>query len=68
MVDRIAGKAPGNESRAAVGEDLVAMTKSCRLQARTSDTQDGTNGMRKMKHCAMPLNVLSPSIKRRRLE
>ncbi|GJU04521.1 NB-ARC domains-containing protein [Tanacetum coccineum] len=67
MIDRIAGSVPGNESRAAVGEDLVAMTKS-RLQARTSDTQDGTNGARKMKHCAMPLNVLSPAIKRRRLE
>ncbi|GKA35766.1 NB-ARC domains-containing protein [Tanacetum coccineum] len=61
MIDRIAGSVP------AVGEDLVAMTKS-RLQARTSDTQDGTNGARKMKHCAMPLNVLSPAIKRRRLE
>nr|GEY84946.1 NB-ARC domains-containing protein [Tanacetum cinerariifolium] len=67
MIDKIAGSAPGNESRAAVGEDLVAMTES-RLQARTSDTQDGTNGVRKMKHCAMPLNVLSPAIKRRRLE
>ncbi|GKB47229.1 NB-ARC domains-containing protein [Tanacetum coccineum] len=67
MIDRIAGSVPGNESRAAVGEDLVAMTKS-RLQARTSDTQDGTNGARKMKHCAMPLNVLSLAIKRRRLE
>ncbi|KAG0470381.1 hypothetical protein HPP92_017081 [Vanilla planifolia] len=29
MIDRIAGSAPGNGSRAAVGEDLVAMTKSC---------------------------------------
>ncbi|XP_071733741.1 mediator of RNA polymerase II transcription subunit 15a-like isoform X2 [Rutidosis leptorrhynchoides] len=60
MIDRIAGSAPGNGSRAAVGEDLVAMTK-CRLQARNFVTQDGTNGMRKMKRftSAMPLNVVS---------
>ncbi|GKB94311.1 hypothetical protein Tco_0980448, partial [Tanacetum coccineum] len=60
MIDRIAGSAPGNGSRAAVGEDLVAMTK-CRLQARTLVTQDGTNGVRKMKRftSAMPLNVVS---------
>ncbi|KAI7756581.1 hypothetical protein M8C21_009891 [Ambrosia artemisiifolia] len=48
MTDRITGSAPGNGSRAAVGEDLVAMTK-CRLQARKFVTQDGTNGTRKMK-------------------
>ncbi|KAK1417881.1 hypothetical protein QVD17_27015 [Tagetes erecta] len=60
MFDRIAGSAPGNGSRAAVGEDLVAMTK-CRLQARNSVTQDGANGTRKMKRftSAMPLNVVS---------
>ncbi|KAM0029655.1 putative coactivator CBP, KIX domain superfamily, mediator complex subunit 15, KIX [Helianthus debilis subsp. tardiflorus] len=60
MIDRIAGSAPGNGSRAAVGEDLVAMTK-CRLQARNFVTQDGTNGIRKMKRftSAMPLNVVS---------
>ncbi|KAI3692446.1 hypothetical protein L6452_32262 [Arctium lappa] len=60
MIDRIAGSAPGNGSRAAVGEDLVAMTK-CRLQARTFVTQDGNNGTRKMKRftSAMPLNVVS---------
>lgn len=61
MIDRIAGSAPGNGSRAAVGEDLVAMTK-CRLQARNFITQDGTNnGTRKMKRytSAMPLNVVS---------
>ena len=60
MIDRIAGSAPGNGSRAAVGEDLVAMTK-CRLQARTLVSQDGTNGVRKMKRftSAMPLNVVS---------
>ncbi|KAG2256969.1 hypothetical protein Bca52824_076263 [Brassica carinata] len=43
MVDRIAGSAPGNGSRASVGEDLVAMTK-CRLQRHTT---------------AMPLSVSS---------
>lgn len=61
MIDRIAGSAPGNGSRAAVGEDLVAMTK-CRLQARNFITHDGTtNGTRKMRRytSAMPLNVVS---------
>ncbi|KAL4334639.1 hypothetical protein GQ457_07G032460 [Hibiscus cannabinus] len=60
MTDRIAGSAPGNGSRAAVGEDLVAMTK-CRLQARNFITQDGMSGTKKMKRntCAMPLNVIS---------
>lgn len=60
MFDRIAGSAPGKGSRAAIGEDLVAMTK-CRLQARNSVTQDGTNGTRKMKRftSSMPLNVIS---------
>ena len=48
MTDRIAGSAPGNGSRAAVSEDLVAMTK-CRLQVKNFMTQDGTNGTRKMK-------------------
>ncbi|PQQ20321.1 hypothetical protein Pyn_16895 [Prunus yedoensis var. nudiflora] len=60
MIDRIAGSAPGNGSRAAVGEDLVAMTK-CRLQARNVMTHDGTNGTRKMRRytSAVPLNVVS---------
>ncbi|XP_041000124.1 mediator of RNA polymerase II transcription subunit 15a-like isoform X3 [Juglans microcarpa x Juglans regia] len=60
MIDRIASSAPGNGSRAAVGEDLVAMTK-CRLQARNFITQDGTNGARKMRRytSAMPLSVVS---------
>lgn len=60
MMDRIAGSAPGNGSRAAVGEDLVAMTK-CRLQARNFITQDGMAGPRKMRRytSAMPLNVVS---------
>ncbi|XP_057501857.1 mediator of RNA polymerase II transcription subunit 15a-like [Actinidia eriantha] len=60
MIDRIAGSAPGNGSRAAVGEDLVAMTK-CRLQARTIATLDTNTGTRKMKRytSAIPLNVAS---------
>jgi PAX-interacting protein 1 len=58
MIDRIAGSAPGNGSRAAVGEDLVAMTK-CRLQARNFITHDGSGASKKMKRdtSAMPLNV-----------
>ncbi|KAL2898025.1 Mediator of RNA polymerase II transcription subunit 15a [Bienertia sinuspersici] len=58
MVDRIAGSAPGNGSRATVGEDLVAMTK-CRLQARNFLTQDGSTGTKRMRRytSAMPLNV-----------
>ncbi|GER32927.1 transcription cofactor [Striga asiatica] len=60
MVDRIAGSAPGNGSRAAVGEDLVAMTK-CRLQARNFFTQDGPTGTKKMRRytSAVPSNVVS---------
>ncbi|KAG1361434.1 mediator of RNA polymerase II transcription subunit 15a [Cocos nucifera] len=60
MIDRIAGSAPGNGSRAAVGEDLVAMTK-CRLQARNFMSQDGSATTKKIKRntSAMPLNNVS---------
>lgn len=60
MMDRIAGSAPGNGSRTAVGEDLVAMTK-CRLQARNISTLDANIGTRKMRRytSAMPLNIVS---------
>ncbi|MFQ6644909.1 hypothetical protein Gotur_019258 [Gossypium turneri] len=60
MTDRIAGSAPGNGSRAAVGEDLVAMTK-CRLQAKNFISQDGMSGTKKIRRytSAMPLNVVS---------
>ncbi|GMH05088.1 hypothetical protein Nepgr_006928 [Nepenthes gracilis] len=63
MTDRIAGSAPGNGSRAAIGEDLVAMTK-CRLQARNLITQDGSSGTKRMNRCtsAIPLNVASSSV------
>ena len=59
MNDRIAGSAPGNGSRAAVGEDLVSMT-NCRLQARNFIAQDGSNGIKRMKRytSAIPLNVV----------
>ncbi|XP_074274402.1 mediator of RNA polymerase II transcription subunit 15a isoform X2 [Silene latifolia] len=62
MVDRIAGSAPGNGSRATVGEDLVAMTK-CRLQARNFLAQDGGSGTKRMRRytSAMPLNF-GPSV------
>ncbi|VFR03142.1 unnamed protein product [Cuscuta campestris] len=59
MMDRIAGSAPGNGSRAAVGEDLVAMTK-CRLQARNFFPQDGPTGTKRMK-CYTASNVVSSS-------
>ncbi|OWM87295.1 hypothetical protein CDL15_Pgr022402 [Punica granatum] len=60
MVDRIAGSAPGNGSRAAIGEDLVAMTK-CRMQARNFIMQDGPSGTKKIRRytSAMPLSVAS---------
>ena len=60
MIDRIASSAPGNGSRAAIGEDLVAMTK-CRLQARNFMSQDGSGGTKKMKRhtSAMPLIAAS---------
>ncbi|CAN1138341.1 Mediator of RNA polymerase II transcription subunit 15a [Linum perenne] len=60
MMDRIAGSVPGNGSRAAVGEDLAAMT-NCRLQARDFITQDGISGTRKRTRytSAMSLNVVT---------
>jgi PAX-interacting protein 1 len=63
MIDRIAGSAPGNGSRTAVGEDLVAMTK-CRLQARNFITHDGSGASKKMKRdtSAMPLNASAGSV------
>ncbi|XP_055801617.1 mediator of RNA polymerase II transcription subunit 15a-like isoform X1 [Solanum dulcamara] len=60
MTDRIAGSAPGNGSRAAVGEDLVAMTK-CHLQARNYFMQDGPTGTKKMKRYTTSNAVSSSS-------
>ncbi|KAK9079927.1 hypothetical protein SSX86_001602 [Deinandra increscens subsp. villosa] len=49
MIDSIAGSPPGNGSRTAIGEDLVAMTKAT------------TTGKRKMNHFTNPMfiNVVS---------
>ncbi|GKD30536.1 hypothetical protein Tco_1241314, partial [Tanacetum coccineum] len=60
IVDHINMDRAGNGSRDVVGEDLVAM-KKCHIQARPLVTQDGTNGVRKMKRftSAMPLNFVS---------
>ncbi|WOL11985.1 mediator of RNA polymerase II transcription subunit 15a [Canna indica] len=55
MVDKLAGSAPGNGSRAVIGEDLVAMTKS-HLQARSLD---GDSKKMKRDTSAMPLNNVS---------
>ncbi|MCL7034554.1 hypothetical protein MKW94_008151, partial [Papaver nudicaule] len=46
MIDRIAGSGPGNGSRAAVGEDLVAMTKY-RMQARNFIQQDESSATKR---------------------
>jgi len=58
LIDRMAGSAPGNGSRAAAGEDLVAMTK-CRLQARNLMSQDGSAATKRMRRCmsSMPLST-----------
>ncbi|KAI3850169.1 hypothetical protein MKX03_023261 [Papaver bracteatum] len=60
MIDRIARSAPGNGSRAAVGEDLVAMTK-CRMQEMNFIQQDGSSATKKMRRhtIAVPLNSMS---------
>ncbi|KAI3942112.1 hypothetical protein MKW92_025370 [Papaver armeniacum] len=60
MIDRIAGSPPGNGSRAAVGEDLAAMTK-CRTHARNFIQQDGSSARKKMRRhtVAVPLNAMS---------
>ncbi|XP_057852900.2 mediator of RNA polymerase II transcription subunit 15a isoform X2 [Cryptomeria japonica] len=60
LMDRMAGSAPGNGSRAAVGEDLAAMTK-CRLQARNLMSQDGNAATKKMKRHmnSIPLSTVS---------
>ncbi|OMP01458.1 putative transcription cofactor [Corchorus olitorius] len=55
MNDSIAESAPGNRSRAAIGEDLGSMTK-CHLRARKFITKDGMNGTRMRRYInAMPL-------------
>jgi hypothetical protein len=46
LIDRMAESAPGNSSRAAAGEDLVAMTK-CLLGAKNLMSQDGIAATRR---------------------
>ncbi|XXG66944.1 hypothetical protein AAC387_Pa06g0400 [Persea americana] len=60
MIDTIAGSAPGNGSRAAAGEDLVAMTK-CHLQARNFISHDGscTTKKKRLRASVMPLHAVS---------
>lgn len=60
MIDIIPGSAPGNGSRASVGEDLAAMT-NYRLQESNVMTRDGTNGTKRTRcpSSDMPLNVVS---------
>ncbi|XP_026447220.1 mediator of RNA polymerase II transcription subunit 15a-like isoform X2 [Papaver somniferum] len=60
MIDWIAGSAPGNGSKSAVGEDLVAMAR-CRIQAKNLIQQDGSSARKKMRRhtVAVPLNAMS---------
>ncbi|XP_009348728.2 mediator of RNA polymerase II transcription subunit 15a [Pyrus x bretschneideri] len=60
MIDIIPGSAPGNGSRASVGEDLAAMT-NCSLQESNVMTRDGRNGTKRMRcsYSDVPLNVVS---------
>lgn len=58
MTDRMSSSPSGNGSRAAIGEDLVAMDKS-HLQERYSTRWSDYSGTRKMKRCINALN-LSP--------
>lgn len=60
MIDTIAGSAPGNGSRAAAGEDLVAMTKG-HLQARNFISHDGscTTKKKRLRASVMPLHAAS---------
>jgi PAX-interacting protein 1 len=58
LTDWISSSLPANGSRASIGEDLVAMTKSC-LQARYLPRHSDSSGTRKMKRLlsAMPTNI-----------
>ncbi|XP_078444068.1 mediator of RNA polymerase II transcription subunit 15a-like isoform X2 [Wolffia australiana] len=61
MSDRMAGSAPGKGSRAAIGEDLVAITK-CRLQARSFVTSQEVSGnAKKMKRHANAMPLIAAS-------
>ncbi|KAK4775189.1 hypothetical protein SAY86_010124 [Trapa natans] len=60
MVDKIAGSAPGNGSRSAIGEDFVDMTRR-KQHPRNYSIQDVLSGSRKIKRStvAIPLNGAS---------
>ncbi|XP_078444073.1 mediator of RNA polymerase II transcription subunit 15a-like isoform X2 [Wolffia australiana] len=61
MSDRMAGSAPGNGSRAAIGEDLVAITK-CRLQARSfMMSQEVSGNSKRMKRHANAMPLIAAS-------
>ncbi|KAJ4961003.1 hypothetical protein NE237_020913 [Protea cynaroides] len=68
MNDRIAGSAPVNGSRAAVGVDLVGMTK-CHLQARNFISQHGSATAKKMRCDTSAMHLTATSrIKKPRVE
>ncbi|KAJ7570704.1 hypothetical protein O6H91_01G132400 [Diphasiastrum complanatum] len=60
LSDKLAASAPGNGCRAAVGEDLAAVTK-CRLQARSLMSQDGSYPSKRLKRSldSIALSVIS---------
>ena len=62
LIDRMAGSAPRNGSKVAVGEDLVAMTKF-HLQTRNLMSQDVSAATKRMRRCmsSMPLNTVASS-------
>ncbi|XP_010528419.1 PREDICTED: mediator of RNA polymerase II transcription subunit 15a-like isoform X2 [Tarenaya hassleriana] len=62
LADRIAISAPGDGSRAVVGEDLVEMT-TCHLPAKNVTASEGTNSKKKMKRSLrLPPLDIAPSI------
>lgn len=61
MTDGMSSSAPDNGSRAEIGEDLVAMTKS-HLQARYVTRWNDSSGTRKMKRCTSALVLSSTNV------
>lgn len=59
LYDSMVGSAPGRRSNAAIGEDLVAMTR-CRLQASNFMSLD-SSAAKRLRHCmsSLPLTVAS---------
>ena len=60
LIDRIAGSALGDDSKAVAGEDLVAMVKF-HLQVRNPILQGGNYVTKRMRHCisSMPLSTVA---------